>query len=173
MNSEKINKRDGLFKSLIVKKVIRLILQGLYKSIELGHYSCSGYLIKVSTSHFITRNYLDSLEEFIVNVLERQTFNFDLGHYHYSFNSYSKVHCIQKLVLLVSFQYFYRGKSNEAQIDRLKLLIQHVFLDNVEDFTYMLDKIEAASKSYGMNSVCDKNTQQLMKKVLKQELANV
>ncbi|WP_077215199.1 hypothetical protein [Bacillus dakarensis] len=147
---------NGIFKELAVTGVIKIILHSLYKSIEIGHYACTGYIIKVSMSHFTIKNYLKAISGFIKKILERRNNDFDLGYYHYSFNNFSKLHCLQKLILLVSYQIL--GRVGKSYKDELKELIKILFLNNDKELLYMVEKINAASKSYGMTTINKKVT---------------
>lgn len=80
-----------------------------------------------------------------------------MGYYHYSFNNFSKLHCLQKLILLVSYQTIGRVGESISK-DKLKELIQILFLNNDKELYYMVEKINAASKSYGMITINKKVT---------------
>lgn len=165
-NSSKKNSQEpnGKYRQLIVSSIIRTILHALYKSIELNKYGCSGYIIKVSVSHITMKNYLQEIKDFIQIIIERENLIFNLDYYHYSFNSYSKIHCVQKMVLLLAFQFIYR--YGNVHKNDLHDLVKIVFLENKNDLGYMLEKIDAASKSYGMISLSDDKTQKLIESII-------
>jgi hypothetical protein len=142
---------DGMFKELVVTNIMKIVLNALYKSIELNNYGCTGYIIKVSVSHITMRNYLKEIKDFIQIIIERQNLVFNLNYYHYSFNSYSKIHCLQKMVLLLTYQFIF--KYGDANKQELHDLVKVVFLENKTDLDYMVEKIKSASKSYGMISI--------------------
>jgi hypothetical protein len=138
---------NHFFKHLIVKEIIRLIIHALHKSIELGHYQCTGYLTKICCSHLTVKNFYQSIIEYTNRIIDRQNISYDLDYYHYSINNFSKFHCIQKMVLILNYQMLYR--FGESSVDLLGKTTQKVFL-NVEQLEYMLEKVLAAEKAYGM-----------------------
>jgi hypothetical protein len=147
-------KYNGVYRELIAKSILKIILHSLYKSIELNNYGCTGYLIKVSVSHITMKNYLKEIQDFIQIIIERKNLIFNMNYFHYSFNSYSKIHCIQKMVLLLAYQFIYR--YGHVHKNDLQDIVKIVFLENKDDLNYMLEKIDSASKSYGMVSITDK-----------------
>ncbi|RFU60736.1 hypothetical protein [Peribacillus glennii] len=155
-------KFKGIYKKTIAQEIIRIIVHALYKSIELNHYSCSGYLIKISASHITLKNYLEVVKVFAQKIIERQNLFFDFDYYHYSFNGFSKIHCIQKMILLLSYQFIYKfGLPGKTDLEEL---LKIIFLNNKEDMEYMVEKIEAAGKSYGMISICE-DTSSIIKSI--------
>ena len=141
----------GIYREPIIQNIIRIVLHSLYKSIELNNYGCTGYLIKVSVSHITMKNFLNELKDFIDKTISRNNLIFNMQYFHYSFNSYSKIHCIQKMVLLLAYQFIY--KYGNAHENELQDTVKFVFLENKDDLNYMLEKIISASKSHGMISI--------------------
>jgi uncharacterized protein YihD (DUF1040 family) len=138
------------FKAFIVNEILRIIIHSLHKSIELGHYQCTGYLTKVCSSHVKINNFMDSILQYTNKVIDRNDISYDLGYFHYAINNFSKYHCIQKLVLIVSYQMIYKhGNSN---LDLLRHTIEKVFL-NEEELKYMIKKVKEAEDSYGMLAI--------------------
>lgn len=154
-NSERVS--NPYFKMEIANSIIRIIIRSLHKSIELGHYQCTGYLTKISCSHLTIKNFLNSIVEYTSQIVEREIISHDLDYYHYSINNFSKIHCIQKMILILAFQIISRyGNSN---FELLKNTIRSLCLE--EEFEYMLEKVESADKSYGMISISSENKEKL------------
>ena len=140
------------FRRFTVNRIIEIIILALHKSIELGHYSCTGYLAKISVSHLKIVNFLDSIISYANTLIDRNTISYHFGYYHYTINNFSKIHCLQKMTVLLEFQILYKyGKS--ANDEKLEEVLRHIFLDNKKDLTYMIVKIKEAK--YGMISIND------------------
>lgn len=142
---------DHYFKSLIVKSIIRIIIHSLHKSIELGHYQCTGYLTKISCSHITIKNFIESIVDYTNKIIDREIISYDFDYYYYSINNFSKVHCIQKMILILGFQIIY--KYGDSNADLLSATIKKIFAESDEDIDYMIEKVIEAKNSYGMIAI--------------------
>jgi hypothetical protein len=147
--------KNMIFKKTVGERTIEIVIYGLHKSIEIGNYGCGGYLTKISCSHFLPKDIINCVNAYIKKAVVREEHQGYIDYYHYLINNYSKVHCLQKLVLLIGYQLVFRKglTKNDATLNKLKDLIRLIFLDDINSLKYMIQKIEQAKSSYGMVSI--------------------
>ncbi|WP_102335755.1 hypothetical protein [Salimicrobium jeotgali] len=122
------------------QNIIKTFLIVMFKSIELGEYASTGYILKILTSRFDESDINESLKNIHFNSgLEK-----DFGYYHFSINEYSSVHCYKKMILLLQFQLLYKNRK----INDKSML--HNAIDDLQEFDYFQAKIKAAGKQYGL-----------------------
>ncbi|MGG0569763.1 hypothetical protein ABE033_13770 [Priestia megaterium] len=151
------------YKEMILKRIIEIIVLALHKSIEIGHYQCTGYLTKISCSHIIMKDFLNSISEYTNKIIDRQIISYDLNYYHYSINNFSKIHCLQKLLIILGFQSVY--KFGDSTVELLSATVNKIFASNHQEVRYMIDKVLAAEKSYGMLAISEFQKEELLSKL--------
>ncbi|WP_411954770.1 hypothetical protein ACKXGF_02825 [Alkalibacillus sp. S2W] len=148
-----IYSNNSIFKELVWERTNFVMIEALYKSIEIGHYRCSGYIIKIVCTHFKFKNMLDFLNTYLKRSVFRENQKSDSLLHHSTINKHSFVHCFQKLVVLLSYQMFFKHTLDDEIMNKLTEMIKIIFLNNRNDLYYILDKIDQAKDKYGMVSI--------------------
>jgi len=147
------------------KKIETITLMGILlivKSIELGHYQCAGFLIKVLCKNIepITINsilmsineYLDQVEinsdifqseEINLKILEELNVDF-------YFSSVSLQYCFQKTVFLMLAQQHYLLSFNQINYKKGDIFDIRLLIFDYDFIKYLKLKVEGLDKEYGL-----------------------
>ncbi|MEB8671633.1 hypothetical protein P4G73_32875, partial [Bacillus cereus] len=153
-----------LFRSRVIQKDIHLILKAILKSIELGHHSCAGFLIKFLISRFNSEDVRITLEKFSkenatisldFSENEQKTFmETDNQRIDFNFNPETFEYCFYKMIILIYGQQKYStlkklpgDKKEEKENNYVSLL---KLKSNCEYIEYLLDKILNRKNDYGL-----------------------
>ncbi|EJR73256.1 hypothetical protein IK7_05762 [Bacillus cereus VD156] len=153
-----------LFRSRVIQKDIHLILKAILKSIELGHHSCAGFLIKFLITRFNSEDVRITLEKFSkenatisldFSENEQKTFmETDNQRIDFNFNPETFEYCFYKMIILIYGQQKYStlkklpgDKKEEKENNYVSLL---KLKSNCEYIEYLLDKILNRKNDYGL-----------------------
>lgn len=84
-------------------------------------------------------------------IVDRSIISYDFEYYHYSINSFSKIHCLQKMTLILAYQIIYKTGGNVSK--ELQQLIKIVFENNKNELEYIINTILPAKDFYGMTAI--------------------
>ncbi|WP_200411912.1 hypothetical protein [Virgibacillus salexigens] len=142
-----IKKKDYTkFKIYIEEKILYIIFNAILKSVEIGHYQCTGYMIKVLVNTFDTKSLQDYTSKFYLNTCKTSNITINFGYFHYSINEYSKVYCLNKMFLIMTTQILYR-KDDYLLLSFIAKKIEK------NDFKYLCNKLINAAPNYGLLSI--------------------
>ncbi|OWW07404.1 hypothetical protein BUE63_29060 [Bacillus sp. MB353a] len=174
-----------VLKSKIAQKDIHVILRAILKSIELGHYSCSGFLIKFLITKFHKKDIkvtLTNFSEANANVAldfsenEQETSDeTDAEKIYFNFNPHTFDYCYYKMVILIYGQQKFSNENrlllkteNEEDINIKEILGRCEYQD------YLFEKIAKVGSGYGLLFVTDDDFMKSLKEIIKsQEVVNV
>ncbi|RXJ14965.1 hypothetical protein ETJ91_22585 [Bacillus albus] len=168
----------------IAQKDIHVILRAILKSIELGHYSCSGFLIKFLITKFHKKDIkvtLINFSEANANVAldfsenEQETSDeTDDEKIYFNFNPHTFDYCYYKMVILIYGQQKFSNENrlllkteNEEDINIKEILGECEYQD------YLFEKIAKVGSDYGLLFVTDDDFMKSLKEIIKsQEVVN-
>ncbi|PFX71941.1 hypothetical protein COL39_21100 [Bacillus cereus] len=148
----------------IIQKDIHLILKAILKSIELGHHSCTGFLIKFLITRFESKDVKLALNKFgkenatvssDFSENEQESFmETDEQKVDFNFNIQTFEYCFYKMKILIYGQQKYAvlkslPGDSKKDIEDNYINIQRI-KDNCEYIEYLLDKIVNRKTDYGL-----------------------
>ncbi|GAA4828181.1 hypothetical protein GCM10023310_01140 [Paenibacillus vulneris] len=137
-----------------MKCVIFILLQAILKSIELSHYSCTGFLIKFMVTSFRSSLVNQTYSVFIKNggvnnPYLKQREKFAKMNFSFNFNSKTLEYCLKKMSILLLGQQLYVVKKsiNFGEIPQNYINADHVKCDYID---YLFNKIVSDKSKYGL-----------------------
>ena len=142
-------------------KILRVFLFGIIKSVELGNYSCAGFLVKNINEYFciddikscsdaIWRNKENTTPK--LGLSENLTKNLSVI---FQFSEVSYEYCFQKSMLLIYFQNLYLINIEKKENNTVFNIRD--FIESDEDYYYLFDKLVGLNGLYGMISLKEEN----------------
>lgn len=144
-------------KELIEKKVHKLCIFSIVKAIELGRYSCAGFLIKNAVKNFNQMSFTESVYE-INNNLDNVEPHLDLSKnltrllpLNFVFSGASYNYCFSKATLLIYYQQKYASLRKIKILKETEMINMMTIFKKEEGYLeYLNDKISGLEKEYGL-----------------------
>ncbi|SFS77597.1 hypothetical protein [Paenibacillus sp. BC26] len=134
--------------------VIFIVLQAALKSVELAHYSCTGFLVKFIVTAFKCQYLNEAYSVFTENGGANNPYlgqreNFSKINVSFNFNEKTLGYCQKKLTILLygQQQYVVERRIDFGEVPKSYLDICHL---NCNYIDYLFDKIEASKSKYGL-----------------------
>lgn len=146
----------------IETKIIRSIFFGVIKSIELGHYNCAGFLIKILVQNFNEKK-VDEITKEIYKDIKNTKPNLDLSrklteilHVNLSFSPASYEYCFLKSSLLLWVQQEFACQQGIVPSKEYQSIDINACFESSESNkykNYLIKKIRGLNSSYGLISL--------------------
>lgn len=142
-------------KSLEIGKCLYVFLQAALKSIELSHYSTTGFLVKYLISYFksdiFNKVYSNFIEKGAIKdpLFEKAALNNEIIA-SFSFNEQTAKYCIAKLTILIYIQQRYIKSKNITVKHVPEKYIDFVLLKNIGYLEYLFKKLENSKGKYDL-----------------------
>lgn len=170
INAKVINSKiEHLFESN-QRKIYRFSFLSIVKAIELGRYSCAGFLIKNTVKNFDQEMYIKEVFGILKNVdniepnLELSKNLTRLLPINFTFSKASYEYCIFKSVLLLHYQQVYSNIVKINNIEEGKVIdIEKLFGSKIDYLSYLNEKIEGLHKEYGLIFLEEENFKKVKK----------
>jgi hypothetical protein len=144
------------------KNLINILILCMVKAMELGHYSCVGYLIKVCIQNFSNRDLNEAFlqlrnqeKEFVLsserNVLKVNKDIVREINVDFNFSTVSYFYCLEKVSTIIYLQQtFLKEIGNTKNIKEFEIInIRKIVLSEAK-FNYFKLKIKGLNKEYGL-----------------------
>jgi hypothetical protein len=154
--SRKYDERiEGISQTQLEELIIYTILEATLKSIELGYYSCTGYLIKLLTTNldysliksafsiFAERRGLESHP--LINSSLKKAVGKE-----FNISPVSAEYCLQKLTIILYTQQKYYKKFKEITHNSIDLIDTSLTINTMLRIDYLHKKILNAKDKYGL-----------------------
>ncbi|RWZ59902.1 hypothetical protein EQV77_00970 [Halobacillus fulvus] len=128
------------------KSLLDIYFVSLLKSIEIGAYGCTGFIIKIIISNFNTSSIESSISHFYDERLKVGKATIDHSYFHYSISKQSENYCLDKLLIMVCTHTLYRKQKYIL----LWFISQNI---NQSKINHYINKIQNAKNKYGLLSV--------------------
>ncbi|WP_261721629.1 hypothetical protein [Bacillus thuringiensis] len=157
----------------VENKTSRIIFFGIVKSIELGHYQSSGFLIKNFVKTFDFKDVKWLIEESFKDIDNNQP-DLELSKNltkvlstKITFSKTSYEYCYLKAALLISIQQFYICSVKKIKVEKNKVAfidLNYFFKDETYCYySYLKSKIEGLNSLYGLLALENKNIKKFYK----------
>lgn len=173
----------AVLKRKIIQKDVHLILKAILKSIELGHNTCAGFLIKFLVTRFRGRDIKVSLSNFSktnANVVldfteneQQTTEETDIQRIDFNFNSETFDYCYYKMAILLYGQQVFAQK-NSLPVKNTNSSNEYVgigkAIDECEYLKYLFEKIIKVNSNYGLLFVTQEDFMDSLKRKINWEI---
>ncbi|MCM3692179.1 hypothetical protein [Neobacillus niacini] len=144
------------------EKLIYLFILCMIKAIELGHYACVGYLIKVSIQNFDNKSLNAAFiklrqfnKPYVLNPDDPWLkVNYDIVkeiNVNFNFSDVSYFYCLEKVATLVYLQQLFLKKiGNTKELIDFEIISIREIIGNESKFNYFKLKLKGLNKEYGM-----------------------
>ncbi|WP_349407950.1 hypothetical protein [Pseudalkalibacillus sp. SCS-8] len=166
ITNQKIHKSED-----IQRKIVKIMIFGIIKSIELGHYNCAGFLIKVIIKNFDQKllNYeITDIFKNRKNTTPDLTLSKEITSHlsiNLSFSPASYKYCLQKTVLLLALQQRFVSESMKIiNINKQNYINLDKFFGNEDKsyLEYLIEKVKGLQGLYGLLCLKDDNIDNLI-----------
>ncbi|MGY0692601.1 hypothetical protein ACW2QC_07375 [Virgibacillus sp. FSP13] len=147
----------------------KIIILGIVKSIEMGHYGCAGYLIKVGVSQFDTIDFNSNCFEVHRVLTNRKVYdekiitslNINIKEpllkeldFNFNISPTSFKYCFSKAAFLMHLQEYY---INDLGVKKIPLSGILDITELIEDtnIEYLINKVQGLHKEYGLSFLKD------------------
>ncbi|WP_157783033.1 hypothetical protein [Alkalibacillus haloalkaliphilus] len=168
--NQKIKFEDSLDHHFnIIRKNIRLadiLILSIIKSIELSHYRCAGFLVKVLCKEVHPKYIKNSIIKFVdeyeksgfpatVDSVSSLEMEFNNTKTNFNFSKFSYEYCLQKSIMMIYVQQEYLERNNlmKHNYKGAEKIEVHNVITDISQLSYLREKITDLHKEYGMLSL--------------------